>query len=104
MTKNKKSEHQKELENLSLPVSEVPVLEIGAHAPVFIDDYATLPKRLEDMTLRELLEVAEATMLLGKKYENLTAIEGERFYRLKEKYNNLYVRTCNELGVRLENL
>ena len=102
MAKNKKSEYQKELENLSLPVSEVPVLEIGANATVYIDDYATLPKRLEDMTIKELLDMSEAAMVLGKRYENLAIAEGGHYYPHKSKYNELYNKIISVLAEKLE--
>lgn len=102
MAKNKKSEYQKELENLSLPVSEVPVLEVGANANVYIDDYATLPKRLEDMTIKELLDMSEAAMVLGKRYENLAIAEGNRYYPHKSKYNELYNKIISVLAEKLE--
>lgn len=102
MAKNKKSEHQKELENLSLPVSEVPVLEIGAHAPMFIDDYATLPKKLEDMTIKELLDMSEAAMILGKRYENLAITEGNHYFPHKSKYNDLYNKIITVLSEKLD--
>lgn len=102
MAKNKKSEYQKELENLSLPVSEVPVLEIGANAVAYVDDYATLPKRLEDMTIKELLDMSEAAMVLGKRYENLAIAEGNRYYPHKSKYNELYNKIISVLAEKLE--
>ena len=107
MAKNKKSKHQEELENLSLPASEVPVLEapvlkVGANATVYIDDYATLPKRFEDMSIRELLDMSEAGMVLGKRYENLAIAEGNQYFPQKSKYNELYNKIIAVLTDKLE--
>ena len=102
MAKNKKLEQQKELENLSLPASEVPVLEVGANATVYIDDYATLPKKMKDMSIRELLDMSEAAMVLGKRYENLAIAEGNQYFPHKSKYNDLYNKIITVLSEKLD--
>ena len=102
MAKNKKSEQQKELENLSLSVSEVPVSEVGANTTVFIDNCAAPPKRLKDMTIRELLDMSEAAMILGKRYENLAIAEGNHYFPYKSRYNDLYNKIIVVLSEKLD--
>ena len=74
---------------MSLPASEVPVFEVPiladvqADATVYVDNYATLPKRLKDMSIRELLDMSEAAMVLGKRYENLAIAEGNQYFPQK---------------------
>lgn len=102
MAKGKKSELQKEIENLSLPVTETPELVVGACATVYVDDYATLPKRLEDMSIKELLDMSEAAMILGKRYENLAITEGNHYFPYKSKYNDLYNKIITVLGEKLD--
>ena len=102
MAKGKKSEVQKEIENLSLPVTETPELVVGACANVYVNDYATLPKRLEDMSIKELLDMSEAAMILGKRFENLAIAEGNHYFPHKSKYNDLYNKIITVLGEKLD--
>ena len=102
MVKGKKSEVQKEIENLSLPVTETPELVVGACSTVYVDDYATLPKRLEDMSIKELLDMSEAAMILGKRYENLAITEGNHYFPYKSKYNDFYNKIITVLSKKLD--
>lgn len=57
---------------------------------------------LERCTVRDLLELAEVSLILGKKYENLTIAEGENYFIKKQEYNNFYNKIITELEHRVE--
>ena len=57
---------------------------------------------LERCTVRDLLELAEVSLILGKKYENLTIAEGSGYFSAKQKYNDFYDKIIKELEHRVE--
>ena len=57
---------------------------------------------LERCTVRDLLELAEVSLILGKKYENLAIAEGENYFIKKQEYNNFYNKIITELEHRVE--
>jgi hypothetical protein len=45
---------------------------------------------LEKLSVKELLDLIDASLILSKKYENLAITEGREYFHLKLRYNEFY--------------
>ncbi len=54
------------------------------------------------ITIRELLELSNAALILGKKYENLSITEGGEYFLLRQTYKDFYNKVIDELENRVK--
>jgi hypothetical protein len=81
------------------------IVETPKDENVIVEDSSTIKKEsnpLEKCTVRDLLELSEVALILGKKYENLTIAEGSEYFSAKQKYNDFYDKIIKELEHRVE--
>jgi hypothetical protein len=99
-TTHKPTEKTKKVENTEigvlLPNDESVITES------IIADNAKTHIPLKSCTIKELLELTEVSLILGKKYENLTIAEGQLYFHKKQEYNDFYNKIITELERRIE--
>lgn len=99
--KNKNTEDKKVEVIVKTPDGELTCLDTDVISKAVIAPNIKNHIPLETCTIKELLELTEVSLILGKKYENLTIAEGQTYFIKKQEYNDFYNKIINELERRV---
>ena len=102
-TKKSKSIEDKKVEVVvKTPDGELTCLDTDVISKAVIAPNIKTHTPLEACTIRELLDLTEVSLILGKKYENLAIAEGQIYFHKKQEFNDLYNKIIVELEHRAE--
>ena len=105
-TTHKPTEKTKKVKNTEidvvLPNDESVIIDANIIPESIIAINAKTHIPLESCSIKELLELTEVSLILGKKYENLAIAEGQFYFHKKQEYNDFYNKIITELERRTE--
>ena len=102
MAKKSKNVEDKKVEVVvKTPDGELTYLDTDVISKAVIAPNTKTHIPLESCTIKELLELTEVSLILGKKYENLAIAEGQVYFTKKQEYNDFYNKIINELERRV---